>query len=107
LLCLLLIMLHLVYYTLFPSDKGIMLSTLYVFFSLASRKNMMLLQFIRTSRPAIIALAVAAVVLAFVPHMLSVAITLALILETAYCFPAKVKDKKIAKAAKAESENPD
>ena len=43
-LCLALILFHLVYYALFPLEKGIMLSSIYVFFSLASKKNMILLQ---------------------------------------------------------------
>lgn len=50
LLCLALILFHLVYYALFPLEKGIMLSSIYVFFSLASKKNMILLQTIRKSR---------------------------------------------------------
>ena len=50
LLCLALILFHLVYYALFPLEKGIMLSSIYVFFSLASKKNMIQLQTIRKSR---------------------------------------------------------
>lgn len=53
-LCLALILFHLVYYALFPLEKGIMLSSIYVFFSLASKKNMILLQTIRQSRMIII-----------------------------------------------------
>lgn len=94
LLCLMLILFHLAYYALFPTDKGIMLSTAYVFFSLASKKNMMLLQAIRRSRMAIAVLAITAIVLSFVPHLLSVAITLAFTLEAACCFPSKAKRRK-------------
>ena len=76
LLCLVLILFHLVYYALFPLEKGIMLSSIYVFFSLASKKNMILLQTIRRSRIAIMALAVITIAISFVPHLLSVAVTL-------------------------------
>ena len=76
LLCLALILFYLVYYALFPLEKGIMLSSIYVFFSLASKKNMILLQTIRRSRIAIMALAVITIAISFVPHLLSVAVTL-------------------------------
>ena len=39
-------------------------------------------------------LAVITIAISFVPHLLSVAVTLAFILETAYCFPSKVKHRK-------------
>lgn len=94
LLCLVIILFHLVYYALFPLDKGIMLSSIYVFFSLASKKNMILLQAVRKSRIALMALAVITIAISFVPHMLSVAVTLAFILEAAYCFPSKLKQRK-------------
>lgn len=94
LLCLALILFHLVYYALFPLEKGIMLSSIYVFFSLASKKNIILLQTIRHSRMAVMGLAFAAIVVSFIPHLLSLAVTLAFILETACCFPSKVKHRK-------------
>ena len=93
-LCLALILFHLVYYALFPLEKGIMLSSIYVFFSLASKKNMILLQTIRQSRMIIIFLAFTTIVLSFIPHLLSLAVTLAFILEAACCFPSKVKHRK-------------
>ena len=85
-LCLALILFHLVYYALFPLEKGIMLSSIYVFFSLASKKNMILLQTIRKSRMIVMVLAFTTIVLSFIPHLLSVAVTLAFILEAACCF---------------------
>ena len=106
LLCLALILFHLVYYALFPLEKGIMLSSIYVFFSLASKKNMILLQTIRWSRIAIMALAVIVIAISFVPHLLSVAVTLALILETVCCFPSKLKHRN-AKTQKTHAEPTD
>ncbi len=94
LLCLCVILFHLTYYALFPTDKGIMLSSLYVFFSLASRWNMKLLQTIRQSRTAICILALVAVMESFIPHMFSTGLTLALVLEAACCYPSKVKQRK-------------
>ena len=91
--CLALILFHLVYYALFPLEKGIMLSSIYVFFSLAY-KNMILLQTIRQSHMIVMVLAFTAIVLSFIPHLLSLAVTLAFILEAACCFPAKVKHLK-------------
>lgn len=97
LLCLIAILFHLVYFSLFPTDKGIMLSTVYVFFALASNKNMKLLQVIRQSHMAICLLALAAVALSFTPHMFSTGITLAFVLEAACCYPFKVKSKSSIK----------
>ena len=94
LLCLIVILFHLVYFALFPTDKGIMLSTVYVFFALASNKNMKLLQAIRQSHMAICLLALAAVALSFTPHMLSTGITFAFVLEAACCYPSKIKQQK-------------
>lgn len=94
LLCLALILFHLVYYALFPLEKGIMLSSIYVFFSLTSKKNIILLQAIRHSRMVVMALAFAAIVVSFIPHLFSVSVTLAFILEAACCFPSKVKHRK-------------
>ena len=106
LLCLVLILFHLVYYALFPLEKGIMLSSIYVFFSLASKKNMILLQAIRRSSIAMIAFAVVSIIVSFVPHLLSVAVTLAFILEAAYCFPSKIKVRK-GKTQRRREENTD
>lgn len=94
LLCLIVILFHLTYFALFPTDKGIMLSSLYVFFSLASNKNMKLLQAIRQSYMTICILALVAVALSFTPHMLSTGMTLAFVLEAACCYPSKVKHRK-------------
>lgn len=107
-LCLALILFHLVYYALFPLEKGIMLSSIYVFFSLASKKNMILLQTIRQSRMIVMVMVLAftTIVLSFIPHLLSVAVTLAFILEAACCFPSKVKHRK-GKTQKAHAEPAD
>ena len=42
----------------------------------------------------VMVLAFTAIVVSFIPHLLSVAVTLAFILEAACCFPSKVKQRK-------------
>ena len=43
----------------------------------------------------VMVLAFTTIVLSFIPHLLSGAVTLAFILEAACCFPSKVKHRKI------------
>lgn len=89
-----------------------MISTVYAFFSLAAKKNMVLLQAIRRSRTAFVVLAITAIVFTFVLHMPSVTITIAYTLVAAACFPYKVKHRKpkttndhVANANTDETEN--
>ncbi len=51
----------------------------------------------------VMVLAFTTIVLSFIPHLLSVAVTLAFILEAACCFPSKVKHRK-GKTQKAHGE---
>lgn len=94
LLSLLVIVFHIAYYAIFPIDKGIMISSLYVFFSLASKYNLKLLMAIRKSEWGIYVLALTAMGIAFLPHSLSSAITLAMILVAVCCLPLRVKKMK-------------
>lgn len=48
-------------------------------------------------------LAFTTIVLSFIPHLLSLAVTLAFILEAACCFPSKLKHRK-GKTQKAHAE---
>lgn len=54
----------------------------------------------------VMVLAFTAIVVSFIPHLLSVAVTLALILEAACCFPSKVKHRE-GKTQKAHAEPTD
>ena len=54
----------------------------------------------------VMVLAFTAIVVSFIPHLLSVAVTLAFILEAACCFPSKVKHRK-GKTQKAHAEPTD
>lgn len=89
-----------------------MISTAYAFFSLAAKKNMVLLQAIRRSRTTFVVLAITAIIFTFVLHMPSVTITIAYTLVAAACFPYKVKHRKpktsndhVANANTDETEN--
>lgn len=94
LLSLLVIVFHIAYYALFPTDNGIMISSLYVFFSLASKYNLKLLMAIRRSKWGISVLALTAMGISFLPHSLSSAITLAMIIVAVCCLPSRVKKQK-------------
>lgn len=67
LLSLLVIVFHIAYYAVFPTDKGIMISSLYVFFSLASKYNLKLLMAIRRTKWAIPMMALTAMGISFLP----------------------------------------
>ena len=54
----------------------------------------------------VMVLAFTTIVLSFIPHLLSLAVTLAFILEAACCFPSKVKHRK-GKTQKAHGEPTD
>lgn len=95
LLSLVVIVFHIAYYALFPSDKGIMISSLYVFFSLASSQNLKLLMAIRRGKYGIPLLALTAIIISFCPHSLSSAITLAMLLVAVCCLPSQVKQPKV------------
>lgn len=103
LLSLLVIVLHIAYYALFPTDKGIMISSLYVFFSLASRYNLKLLMAIRRSEWCILALALTAMGISFLPHSLSSAITLAMVLDAVCSLPSRVKTQEVQTSATSNS----
>ena len=94
LLSLLTIVFHIAYYALFPTDKGIMISSLYVFFSLSSAQNLKLLMAVRRTQYGIHVLALTAMGISFLPHALSSAITLAFVLTAVCCLPSRVKQMK-------------
>lgn len=94
LLSLLVIVFHIAYYAVFPTDKGIMISSLYVFFSLASKYNLKLLMVIRRTKWAIPMMALTAMGISFLPHSLSSAITLEMMLVAVCCLPSRVKKLK-------------
>lgn len=90
-LSLVLLLFHMVYFALFPHDTSIIISSLYVFFSLASRKNLKMLMALRRTKLPLILLSLLAMFWAFFPDLLSVSITIAFIVEAAYCLPDKPK----------------
>lgn len=92
LLSLVVIAFHLIYYSAFPNDMGIMLSTVYVFFSLSSKHNVRLLTFMRAHLKKFCYCLPLVIVLMCIPHMQPIAITLVCIFDTACMFPSNNMD---------------
>lgn len=86
-LSLVVITLHIVYYAAFPHDTGIMVSTIYVFFSLSLNLNAKLLTFVRAHLKTFCYCSPVIVVLMCIPHMQSTAITMVCIFNMACMFP--------------------
>lgn len=93
LISLVVIAFHLIYYSAFPNDMGIMLSTVYVFFSLSSKHNVRLLTFMRAHLRKCCYCIPLVVVLMCIPHMQPTALTLICIFDTACMFPSNNMDK--------------
>ena len=85
---------HMIYYSIYPLEKGLLVSSLYVFFCFMSKKNMKFLMFLAKSEYPILLLSPLAIVLAFIPHFFSCAATLAFIVIFACFFPFKTKEWK-------------
>lgn len=85
---------HMIYYSIYPLEKGLLVSSLYVFFCFMSKKNMKFLMFLAKSEYPILLLSPLAIVLAFIPHFFSCAATLAFIIIFACFFPFKTKEWK-------------
>lgn len=88
LLSLVIIAFHLIYYSAFPNDMGIMLSTVYVFFSLSSKHNVRLLTFMRAHLKKFCYGLPLVIVLMCIPHMQPIAITWFASSTRSVCFPA-------------------
>lgn len=93
-LCLVLLLFHIAFYAVFPKNIGILHSSLYVFFSMADRTNLKILMALRQTNFPLILLSVVAIFLAFFPCLLSVSITMAFVIEAAYCLPPKGMNKR-------------
>lgn len=87
-LSLVVIAFHIVYYAAFPNDTGIMVSTIYVFFSLSLNLNVKLLTFVRAHLKTFCYCSPVIVVLMCIPHMQSTAITMVCIFNMACLFPS-------------------
>lgn len=87
LLAIVILLFHLAYSLAFPVTIGLAISSLYAFFAIAVKRNTLLLLFIRSSMPIYLGIFAIAVLIAFVPGMLSIAYTLSAVLITAACLP--------------------
>ena len=86
---------HMVYYSIHPLEKGLLISSLYVFFCFMSKKNMKILMQVRKSKFAIVLLSLVAIGLAYVPQMFSCSATLAFIIMFACLFPSQDEEMEI------------
>lgn len=92
LLALLVIFFHLSYFSAFPKAKGIMISTLFVFFLLSTRRTIKLLRLTNHSRTITLCIAIESVVLAFFPTFFSTAASMAFLLQIACVLPPAKDD---------------
>lgn len=71
---------HLTYYAAQPHDMGIMISTIFLFASLATKHVLELFVYIKSKRNLYIALGLGTTVLAFIPYMFTTSVTFAIAL---------------------------
>ena len=88
-LALLVIFFHLVYFNAFHGNKGIMLSTLLVFFLLATKRTVQLLRFVHDSKYFFAAMTILVLITAFFPTLFSTAASLAFVLNFVCLLPMK------------------
>jgi cytosine/uracil/thiamine/allantoin permease len=86
-LALILTFFHPAYYNVFPQDKGVMLSLPIVFFLYFTKHSVVMLSKIRKMRYLRWSMTLACVIMAFIPHLLPLAISLAFVVEFSYLFP--------------------
>ncbi len=71
---------HLIYYAAHPHDMGIMISTIFLFASLATKHILRLFVYVRSKRNLYIALGFVTVVFVFLPYMFTTSVTFAIAL---------------------------
>lgn len=71
---------HLIYYAAQPHDMGIMISTIFLFASLATKHILKLFVYVRSRRNLYIALGLVTVIFAFIPYMFTTSVTFAIAL---------------------------
>ncbi|WP_147331009.1 hypothetical protein [Bacteroides uniformis] len=80
---------HLAYYQGHRAELGIYISSILVFVSLASAKMVLFLKAIRHSKYLLVGLSAATLIITFIPGFLSLACSLAFIIEAACFYPGK------------------
>lgn len=83
---------HLTFYQTHRGDIGLYISSCLVFAALASSKVLVVLKAICRNNITLVRLFMAIIIVAFVPHFLSLAISLAFILEAACFYPGRLSD---------------
>ena len=87
-LALLVIFFHLVYFAAFSFSRSIMISTVFVFFLLSTRRTVRLLEFVAGSRDLCLLLALVSVVFAHFPLLFPSAVSMAFLLQVALILPS-------------------
>ncbi len=80
---------HLIYYACHPNDMGIMISTLFVFASLATRHMLSVLIYFRSRRKLLVATSFIALLLTFIPYMFTTAATMTICLMAISILPTE------------------
>ena len=80
---------HLIYYSVYPEDMGIMISTIFLFASLATKHMLELFVYISSKKSLYISFGLIVLVLAFVPYMFTTSVTFAIALETISFLPTE------------------
>ena len=80
---------HLIYYAAQPHDIGIMISTIFLFASLATKHMLELFVYISSNRKLYISLGLMTVVFAFIPYMFTTSVTFAIALIAISLLPAE------------------
>ena len=80
---------HIVYFAAYPKDYGIMFSTLIVFTLLSTKRCVSILQGIRWNKTIFLVGAALCIITCAIPHMFSLAMSVAMLLEASCFFPSK------------------
>lgn len=95
LLAILVTFFHLVYFSAFPASKAIMISTLFVFFLLSTKRTIQALRLTNRSMHLTLILALACILCAFVPFLFTSAVSMAFFLQIACVLPPSSEDAVI------------
>lgn len=85
---------HLIYYAANPNDMGIMISSIFLFASLATKHMLELFVYIRSKRKLYISFGLMSLVMVFIPYMFTTSVTFAIALIAISLLPT---DKQILK----------
>ena len=80
---------HFIYLSVFSSDIGLFLSSAFVIMLFSTKKTLQIIMTLRYSKHLQLVIAGITLICSFVPHLMSLAVSLAYVLDIALLFPAK------------------